>query len=226
MGSSRALERVHGKPTPPEVFRGGTHPILSKTCFPFLLSALLPPVLLPAHSSHSAPVILSSLPSCPLSLHVKTQRFAPAPGSTFLRGLSPAQSGRAKCWVRALVFFSLRLFYFHQQGRVHNRDCLCPLHPVRLRVPHGHPGQKAAPVPQQPEVPLPSRLSPESSLVYCHGRDKSKFGQSTVRQDFVCGFDWHCHEGGWMLEPLSLVLGSQPSLPPQCGTQSWAGALG
>lgn len=56
--------RVHGKPTPQEFFLGGgEHPILSKTCFPFLLSALLPPLLLPARSSRSAPVILSSLPS-------------------------------------------------------------------------------------------------------------------------------------------------------------------
>lgn len=42
---------------------GATHPILSKTCFPFLLSALLPPLLLPARPSRSAPVILSSFPS-------------------------------------------------------------------------------------------------------------------------------------------------------------------
>ncbi|XP_029856079.1 uncharacterized protein LOC115335058 [Aquila chrysaetos chrysaetos] len=57
--------RVRGKPTPQEGFFSGaaTHPILSKTCFPFLLSALLPPLLLPARSSRSAPVILSSFPS-------------------------------------------------------------------------------------------------------------------------------------------------------------------
>lgn len=40
-----------------------TYPILSQTCFPFLLSALLPPLLLSACFSRSAPVILSSLPS-------------------------------------------------------------------------------------------------------------------------------------------------------------------
>lgn len=105
----------------------GTHPILSKICFPFLLSALLPPLLLPACSSRSAPVILSSLPSCPLSLHKKTQPFAPAPGSTFLRGLSPAQSGRAKCWVRALVFFLTSIYFIFADKGECMTETICAL---------------------------------------------------------------------------------------------------
>lgn len=66
-----------------------------------------------------------------------------------------------------MCFFNLHLFFFLcRQGRVQDRDCLCPLHPVGLPVPHGHPTQKAAPVPLRPVVPLPSSLLPESSLVY------------------------------------------------------------
>lgn len=82
--------------------------------------------------------------------------------------------------------FTFHLFYFHLPPTLflppicfvlwmQDRDLLCPLHPA----------QKAAPVPWCPEVPLPSSLSPESSLVYCPGRGKAKFGRSTARRDFI-----------------------------------------
>lgn len=106
-----------------------------------------------------------------------------------------------------------------------DRDRLCPLHPVALPVPHGHPTQKAAPVPRRPEVPLPSSLSPESSLVYCRGRGKSKFGQSTVRRDFICGFDWCCWGGDRCSNPPPLCW--VPSPPPRRGrTAAWGRGAG
>lgn len=62
-------------------------------------------------------------------------------------------------------------------------------------------------------VPLPSSLSPESSLVYCHGRGKAKFGRSATRRDFICGM---AGEGDGCWNPPFLVLVPSP-LPEHHG---------
>lgn len=81
---------------------------------------------------------------------------------------------------------------------------------------------------RRPEVPLPSSLRAESSLVYCRGRGKSKLGKSSASPGRVCGFDWHCCSGGQTLQPPPLSCVSSPLLTtppsPHTGTRRQAGA--
>lgn len=143
---------------------GEKRPILSKVHLLFLPSCFQPdlpaqPCLFPAPSPAR---FVQFSPKLPVNFPPRSE-----PSSLFGRGRG------TRLW-----FSSFRLFLPVQRwwgcARVGARPC-----PLLLWDPRGHGSQKAATVPRRPEVPLPSSLWAESSLVYWRGRGKkSKFGKS------------------------------------------------
>lgn len=101
-GRLRALEKGAWEASTPGVSFWGRH----TSHFIQDLFSISPvcPSLTPPASSLFFP-FSSSYFKFPSQRKSKTQRFTQAPGSIFLCGLSPAQSGRARRWVHVLVFF-------------------------------------------------------------------------------------------------------------------------
>lgn len=192
---------------------GAKCPILSMTHFPFTLFALLSPLLL------STQCFQLSTGCCKLvSPNARADFFLQLP---FWKHHRHTLAG----FVPLSIFAAARQAVIAVGGGTEP----CPLLPW---VPPQPRCAESSYCSRRPEVPLPSSLQAESSLVYWRGRGKSKLGKSSSSPGRVCGFDWHRCSRSQTLQPPPLscvsscvsspLLTTPPS--PHMGTRRQAGA--